>query len=184
MRKFPPGIRTISFKMSMPALAFTFPSLSGKVERASAGLRGDRHWTKVQFRGERSRSGNGSAPSGQKVGVAALGKLQRPNQRRGKVIVEELAFQTSAQEVCPQEFAERCRVLGVAAALAQFAGQTAKWIVHKPGNPLRQVLVRAPPALFVKGMQPATVVQKNPEGIARQPPLIGHHHGSDLLDAL
>src|SRR5579859_4245835 len=95
-----------------------------------------------------------AAPTGQKVRLAALCKLQRSNQRIGEIVIEELALESASQKVRPQEFTERRRVLGETAALAQFACQTAKRIVHQRRDPLRHILITAPTAALIEGVQP------------------------------
>src|SRR6266851_1353067 len=64
-----------------------------------------------------------SAPAGQVISILALGKLKRLSQRSVKVRLDDLAFHPPAQEIGPQKFAERRRVLGEAADAPQFAGK-------------------------------------------------------------
>jgi hypothetical protein len=100
-----------------------------------------------------------------------------------KVIVQELALHSAAQKVRPKKLAERRRVLGKSAVLAQFAGQTAERIILESRDTLRHIVVVAPAAALIEGVQPAAIVQIHPECLARQPPQIGHHRRGNVFDA-
>src|SRR4029077_7904654 len=74
------------------------------------------------------------APAGQIIGIRALGQLRRPFKRTLDVTLDQFALHAPAQEIRPDEFAERRRILGVAAGAAQFAGQRAERIVDQIGD--------------------------------------------------
>ena len=93
-------------------------------------------------------------------------------------------FEPPAQEIRPQELAEGRRVLGETAGAAQLAGETAKRIIDQVPDAPRNIGIAAAATLGIEGMQPAPVVQVDPERLARQPPQIRHHGHGDLLDPL
>src|SRR5438477_4682959 len=70
-----------------------------------------------------------------------------------------------AQEIRPQEFAERRRVLGEAALPAQFASNAAVRVVGEVGHALGQRVLVAPPAVLVERMHPAAIVEHGKEGV-------------------
>src|SRR6202030_2255064 len=72
-----------------------------------------------------------TAPAGQIIGVHALGQLQCLLERALEVALDQFAFHAPAQKICPDEFAERRRVLGVTADTAQFASQRAVRVVYQ-----------------------------------------------------
>src|ERR1700693_3639820 len=86
---------------------------------------------------------SGAAPSRQEIGVVAAGQLERLVERPVEITLDGLAFDPPAQEVAPQEFAERRRVLGEAAGAPEFAGERAKRVVDETLDRARKVLVAA-----------------------------------------
>src|SRR5215469_39647 len=70
-----------------------------------------------------------SAPARQIDCVLAFGEFQRLIHCACEIIFDELARHLAAQEIGPEELAERRGVLGKAAGPSQFAGQTAERIV-------------------------------------------------------
>src|SRR4030081_527956 len=78
-----------------------------------------------------SRVVRGTAPTRQIVCLDPPGQLRCPHQRAGKVLDQELSLDPPAQKIRPQKFAERRRVLRIAAALPELTGETPIWIVHQ-----------------------------------------------------
>src|SRR5579862_3735966 len=99
-----------------------------------------------------------AAPAGQIISVLALGQLQRLLQRALEVTLDQFALHAPAQEIRPDEFAERRRVLGVTAGAAQFARQRAERIVDQVGHRFGNVLVVAAAPGVVEGMHPIAIV--------------------------
>src|SRR5580704_14371985 len=95
---------------------------------------------------------NRSAPSGQVVRLHAFGELQGLLDRMLEVGLHGLALDPSAQEIGPQEFAERRRVLGEPAGTPQFTRQRTERIVDELGHGLGEILVGTPPAPVVVRM--------------------------------
>src|SRR5580658_3609724 len=93
------------------------------------------------------------APPGQEIRLRTLGKLQRPHQGLGKIIIQQLGLQSAPQEIGPEELAEGGRVLGVSAAAPQFPGQTAEGVIDEVPDTTRHILVAAAVAVFIKGVQ-------------------------------
>src|SRR5215813_15175680 len=73
--------------------------------------------------------GHRSAPPWEVARLGALGELHRPFDRVGKIVLYRLALEAAAQEVGPQEFAERDGLLGEAADAAEFPRQAAERVV-------------------------------------------------------
>jgi len=71
------------------------------------------------------------APAGQIIGIRALGQLRRLFESALEVTLYQSALHAPTQEIRPDEFAERRRILGIAAGAAQFAGQRAERIVDQ-----------------------------------------------------
>src|SRR6476469_3326824 len=86
---------------------------------------------------------DGTTPAGQVARLLVFGQFQGLLEGFLEVGLNGFALDTSAQKIRPQEFAERCRVLGEPSGASQFARQRAERIVNKPGHGLRQILVRA-----------------------------------------
>src|SRR5215469_5615495 len=76
------------------------------------------------------------APSGQVARLVRLREPQRPLQRRREARFHLLARDPWAQEVRPQELAERRGVLGEAAGAPKLARQAAVGIVLQVGDAL------------------------------------------------
>src|SRR5580692_430665 len=129
-------------------------------------------------------SDNRSAPSGQEVSFRAFREFQRADQRLREVILQEFWLQSPPQKVRPQKFAEGRGVLGESAATAQFSGEAPIGIVLEIPDAPRNILVAAPLAALIKGMQPAAIVEIDPKRIPWQSPQIGHHGNPHLLHTL
>src|SRR5258707_8599088 len=80
------------------------------------------------------------APAGQVDRVLALGEFEGFFHRLGEMLLDSLARYVTAQEIRPQEFAERRGVLGEAAGAAQFAGEAAERVVLEIGDRFRKIL--------------------------------------------
>src|SRR5712675_3102800 len=124
--------------------------------------------------------GHRPAPSGQVARLAALCQPQGLLNGAAEIILDRLALQSAAEEVGPQELAERHRLLGVAAQAPQFAGEAAKRIIAQAGDRFRDVVETAPDAVLVVGMAPGAVVEKAPERGAIERAQIGDHRHHDV----
>src|SRR4029077_1228883 len=107
-----------------------------------------------------------SAPARQIDRILASNEGEALFDRLGKIILDALARDLAAQEVRPQEFAERGGVLGKPAGAAQLAGEATKRIVLEVDYRFRQFLEMPAFALGVVGIDPALVVHHAPEGVA------------------
>src|SRR5438132_12124086 len=96
-----------------------------------------------------------AAPAGQILRRLAFCELKRLLHGVGEVVLDGLALDAGTEEIGPQEFAERRRVLGKAAGAAQFAGERAVRVVDQLGHLLGNVLVSAAPSLVVERMHQA-----------------------------
>ena len=88
--------------------------------------------------------GHRTTPAGQVIGLFALGELDRVVERGVEVLLDRLPLYSPAQEIGPQEFAERRRVLGEPANPAQFTGQRPEGIVDEILDRAWDVLVTPP----------------------------------------
>src|SRR6185437_9858144 len=86
-----------------------------------------------------------AAPARQIDRVMRLGGSESLLHGLGEIVLDSLARDLAAQEIGPQKFAERRRILGKAARAAQLTGQAAIRIVLEILDRLRQILER--PAL-------------------------------------
>src|SRR5262245_13390587 len=93
-----------------------------------------------------------AAPARQIASFLALREAQRPIERGGEARLDLAALDAPAQEIRPQEFAERGDVFGEAAGAAQLAGERAKRIVRHVGDGLGNVRDRTSAAVGVVGM--------------------------------
>src|SRR3954470_24589392 len=106
-----------------------------------------------------------SAPTRQIMCVGTARQLGRPFHGVGKFRFDANTSHPPAQEIGPQEFAERRRILGEGAGAPQFPCKAAKWVVLQPENRFRQLGEFAPPSLPVVRVDPRTMVQDNPERV-------------------
>src|SRR5262245_62489984 len=72
-----------------------------------------------------------AAPARQVAGLLALREDERAIERAGEALHDLAALDAPAQEVRPQEFAERRDVLGEAAGTAKLAGERAERVVRE-----------------------------------------------------
>lgn len=105
-------------------------------------------------------------------------------QRLGEIVLHRLARDVAAQEIGPQEFAERRRILGETAGPAHLAGKAAERIVLEILDRFRNVPEVPALALGVIGIDPALVVHHAPEHVTLDHREIADHGDQDVLDAL
>src|SRR4029078_5887414 len=122
-----------------------------------------------------------SAPARQIDRVCALGKAERLLHRLLEILLYAFARDFAAQEIRPQEFAERGDVLCKAADAAQFPGEAAERIVLEAGNRFRQVLEPPAFALGVVGIGPSLVIHHGPERLALDHGEIADDRDQDML---
>src|SRR5262249_18215136 len=115
--------------------------------------------------------------------VIALCELERLLHRLCKIVFDDLARQLASQKICPQEFAERRRVLGKAAGAAQFAGKAAERIVLEVLDRFRKIIEMPPLALGIVGIDPALVVHHAPKGVLLDHSEVADHGHQNVLDA-
>src|ERR1700687_5988639 len=90
------------------------------------------------FCGRDSRTGSvlrrRTAPAGQIIGIHAAPEFQRLFDGALEVALDRFTFHAPAQEIRPDEFAERRRILGETAGAPQFARQRAERLVEQTGH--------------------------------------------------
>src|ERR1700685_2355481 len=105
----------------------------------------------------------GSAPARQINRIPAFRERQRFLDRLVEIGFHALARHFSAQEIRPQEFAERCRVLGETAGAPQIAGEAAERGILEARDRWRKILEWPAFALGVVRIDPPLIVHHAPE---------------------
>src|SRR5260370_24068086 len=110
----------------------------------------------------------------------AAREAQRLFDRLIEMALDALLPDPPAQEIGPQELAERGGALGETAGAPQRAGQRAKRVVNQNLYRFWDSPVTLPPALVVERVHPAAIVEKDPERVRIKPAQIGHVRGQNV----
>src|SRR5262249_46226217 len=132
-------------------------------------------------RGMRLRVGLGSAPARQVFRLLAFRQAQRALHGAGKIRLDRLPVELAAEEIRPQELAERGGLLGEAAGPPQLAGEAAEWIILQLHDGLRDVGIAPAAAVRVVGINHALVIEHAPERILVQRAEIEHDTDDNVL---
>src|SRR6266700_4735287 len=127
--------------------------------------------------------GRRPAPAGQVVRLLALGQDERLFHRLCEILLDRLSLDAAAQEIGPEKFAERRRLLGKAAGTPELPGEAAERIVEKIAHRFRDGAEGAALPLLVVRMHPGAMIEKYPKCLGRERLEIRHHGDQHILDA-
>src|ERR1700704_5157347 len=125
----------------------------------------------------------GSAPARQIDRVLALPQSKRFLDGLVEIGFHALARYSAAQEIRPQEFAERCCVFRKTADASQFAGEAAERIVLEVLHRFRKVPEVPAFTLGVVGVDPPVIVEHAPERVTIDHGEVSDDGHENVLDA-
>src|ERR1700674_4319801 len=113
--------------------------------------------------------------------LLALGQGERLLHRFCEILLDRLALDPAAQEIGPEKFAERRRLLGKAAGAPQLPREAAERIIEEIAHRLRYGAEGAALPVLVVRMHPAAMVKNDPKSVGLERLEIRHHRDQHIL---